>query len=187
MSEGGDPEIDSVVEYGTFDPNMRPLPQDTPAADGHEDEEGNGLFDPRHHDSFHGLAYLGALTKTFDWLGHRFVIRTLTRDEELAIALIIKEWEGTSAEPAAYMTAIVALCTESVDGVGMPSPFQEAPGRGYDWAFQRFNMVKARWFGPTIDAVYMHYKALEERALEVLDAMGKASAPTVSTPGSNES
>lgn len=186
MTEGGDPEIESLVEYGTFDPNERPLPEETPAADGHEGDE-DSLFDPRHREDFHGLAYLGALTKSFEWLGHRFVIRTLTRDEELAIALIIKEWEGTSAEPAAYMTAIVALCTESVDGIGMPSPYEEAPGRSYAWAFQRFNHVKARWFGPTIDAVYTHYKALEERALEVLIAMGKASAPTDSMAGSTGS
>lgn len=183
VENGDGPEVEQEtdVEYGTFDPYERPLPEDTPAADG---TEATSLFDDRFKEPFQGLAYLGALTKSFEWLGHKFVIRTLTQDEELASALLIKEWEGTPGSQRAFVTAMVALCVESVDGQPLPTPISE--GNSYAWAYQKFNFVKARWFPTTIDAVYVEYLALEQKAREVVEEMGKASGQEAPTPGSSE-
>jgi hypothetical protein len=168
---------------GAFDRDKLPTPEDTPTADGQTSPD--AIFDDRWKDAFHGLAYLGAASRTFEWLGHKFVIRTLTDDEELAIAQIIKDWDGTVAHQRAYMTAIAAMCTETIDGQGLPSPIGEGPG--YGWVLDRFNFVKARWFKYTIDKVYEQYLVLESEVRAVLEEMGKAFGQADPTPGLSES
>lgn len=154
--------------------------QPVPAADG---KIGLGsAFDERYKESFHGLAYIGALSGTFEWLGHKFVIRTLNVDRELAIAALTREWENTAFYQRAYMTAIAALCVQTVDGQGLPVPIGEEEDT-YAWARQRFDFVKARWWPPTVDKVYTECLALEDEARRVLDEMGKALGQEVLTPG----
>lgn len=166
-----------------FDRDEVPIPEDTPAADGQV--SGTALFDDRWKDAFHGLAYLGAASWEFEWLGHKFVIRTLTDDEELTIARIIKDWEDTIAYDRAYRTAVASLCVETIDGKGMPTPVEDEPG--YGWAIHRFNYVKARWFKYTIDKVYEQYFVLASEVRAVLEEMGKAYGPAGQTPGLSES
>lgn len=127
-------------------------------------------FDERHREPFLGLAYLGALSKTFTYAGHEFRIRTLTTDEVLAVALITKDYEGTIGENRAYVTAVVAMAVESVDGEALPYPYKEAVGN--EWAEMRFNWVKGKWFTYTVDHVYEQYLLLEGKVREVLSAMG---------------
>lgn len=168
-----------------FDRDEVPTPEDTPAADGQVPEA--ALFDDRWKDAFHGLAYLGAASWSFEWLGHKFVIRTLTDDEELAIAKIIKEWEGTVGYDRAYRTAVAALCTVTIDKQGMPTPVVDEDEPGYAWAIHKFNYAKARWFKYTIDKIYEQYLVLESEVREVLLQMGKAYGPMGQTPGLSES
>lgn len=169
-------------EYGSYDPaEVRP----EPAPDGAlVDAAGNALptFDRRYQDEFEGLLYLGALTKSFDWLGHRFVIRTLTQEEVLTVALLIKQWSGTLGEAKAYTTAMAALAVVSVDDKPLPMPVGDGEGE-FAWAHQRFNYVRANWFQFTVDKVYSEYLVLESKAQEVIDAMEKASGPAGSTGG----
>lgn len=139
-------------------------------------------FDPRVRQDFDGLLFLGALTNQFEWLGHTFVIKTLSTDELLEVSLLVKEWQGTLGEMKAYSAAIVAACTVSVDGKPLPQPISANPG---DLPVRnRFNMVR-RWYPTTLDVVYDEYMQLERRVLEVMDAMGKVngSSPMASTPG----
>lgn len=149
------------------------------------DEEGKRLpeFDQRYRDDFTGLAYIGALSKQFSWLGHRFVIRTLTSDEYLAAAVVTKEWQNTIGAPMAYKIAMTSLCVVEVDGKDLPVPLGPEDSANYGWAFQRFNYAKARWFNFTIDAIYEQFLELEEKTAAVVEAMGKAYGPTGSTPG----
>lgn len=129
-------------------------------------------FDERHVEPFTGLLYLGALTKTFKWLGHTFVIRTLMTNETLAIGLLVKEWDGTIMENRAYATACVAACVVSVDGQEMPGPaFEETDDARLR---RRFNIVSAQWYQWTVDAVFNSYLELNGEVQKVLDAMGEA-------------
>jgi hypothetical protein len=150
------------------------------------DNQGEALppFDERYASDFVGLLYLGALTKSFTWLGHTFVIRTLTQDEILTVPLLMKPWVGTIGEPKSYSTAMAALCVVSVDDQSLPIPVGDAEGE-YAWAYQRFNYAKANWFQFTIDKVYSEYLVLEAKALAVIEAMEKASGPVESTSGSD--
>src|SRR5215469_14153846 len=100
-----------------YDPTALNKPQDEDAPGTLRDDEGNVLptFDQRYEEPFVGLLYLGALSDEFDWLGHRFVIRTLRDGEKLAIARLIKPYQDTVGTDRAYAAAVVALCTVSVD------------------------------------------------------------------------
>jgi len=131
-------------------------------------------FDERYVEPFKGLIYLGALTKEFEWLGHRFVIRTLTTSELLIVGQIVKEYAETISQGRAYASAMVALATVSVDGEDLPSPVM-THDNGAAWAHQRFQYVTARWFPYTIDRVYSEYLELDAKASDVIEAMGKAS------------
>lgn len=152
------------------------------------DAEGNSLptFDMRHAEAFNGLTFLGALTSRFSWVGHDFVIRTLTQDEVLVAPLLMKPWQGTIGEPKAYSTAMAALCIVSVDGQELPIPIADRPGAGgldLAWAQLRFDYVRKNWFQFAVDKVYNEYLDLEGMVVEVINAMGEAYGPTESTPG----
>jgi hypothetical protein len=150
------------------------------------DDQGNVLptFDPKHAESFTGLLYLGALSDTFDWLGHTFSIRTLRDGEKLAVATIIKPYVETMGADRAYADAMVGMCVTGVDGDDLPVPIGETR-RAHEWGYQRFEYVKDNWFSYTTDVVFNRYLMLEDLARQVLDAMGKASAPEDSNPSSN--
>lgn len=131
-------------------------------------------FDPRYTQPFEGLMFIGALTDSFKWLGHEFVIRTLTTDEVLSVALITAKYEGTLGAQRAYVTAVAAMATQTVDGEHLPTPYKK-DDTGNSYAEGRFNFVKANWFSPTIDAVYNKYLILENTVREVVAEMGNAS------------
>ena len=186
-------EDEGLAPYDPADvrPQLSPDPppsSQAPEADGSQlgtdVAEALPEFDEKYVEDFNGLMYLGALTKTFEWVGHKFVIRTLSADEYLQVALLTKPYAGTIGEVRAYATAVVALCVDSVDGEPLPLPIQ-VERDDLAWAYQRFNFVKSRWFNYTIDLVYGEFLVLERRATEVLDAMGKASGWGTSTSGSD--
>lgn len=184
-SEYADPYDE--MEFVPYDPaEAVETPQGTPLGDGKDTENEVIPFDARWKDDFDGLAFLGALEARFSFLGHRFHIRTLTADELLAAARIIKDYEGTVADTRAYAIVMVALSIVSVDGVGLPVPVVEGDN-DYAWAYQRFDYVKARWYPYTIDYVYERYLLLEERVRNVLNEMveqaKKAGRQAGSTPG----
>lgn len=142
-------------------------------------------FDPRYKDDFVGLTFVGALADSFEWLGHEFVIRTLTTDEYLAIATLTKDYIGTTELPRAYATAVAAMCIETVDGQALPVPIAEERNT-YAWAFQRFNYVKGQWYPYTISKVFARSQDLERKVEQALESMGNASGWTESvTPGLN--
>ena len=141
-------------------------------------------FDPKVRNDFEGLLYVGRLTDVFDWLGHRFQIRTLTVGEICEVGLLHRQYVGTLADVKAYQAAIVAACVMSVDDRPMPMPItNEVTDTGL---LNRFNYVMRSWFPPTLDAVYERYLLLEERVEAVVKAMGKAPGWTESTLTSND-
>lgn len=185
---------DSSESYASFDPTtVRPslpdpaqssssAPGDTPESHDGTDVSGEQTedareplpeFDPKWREPFKGLLFLGALSKTYSWLGHEFTIRTLTTEEVLAVALITAKYEGTLGAQRAYVTAVVAMATQTVDGEHLPFPYKK-DDLGNAYAEGRFNYVKANWFPYTIDAIYNHYLELEGTVREVLAEMGNA-------------
>lgn len=185
------PQGEAEQAYAPYDPtdvnpDLAPVEPVTTTETIDEALEDLPSFDERYIEEFNGLMYLGALVKTFEWVGHTFTIRTLMSDDYLAVGVLTKDYAGTIAEGRAYTTAVVAMALQSVDGQPLPTPVGSHDST-YAWAFQRFNWVKARLFPPVVDTVYGEFLVLEAKAKRVLDAMGKASGWEPSTLGSNGS
>lgn len=162
------------MNFKPFDPSeATEIPLGTPLGTGTDSEnEESGPFDPRYKEDFEGLAFLGALEARFSFIGHRFHIRTLATYELLAVGKIVKGYEGEIGATKAYATAMVALATVSVDGVGLPIPIGES-GNDLAWAFERFDFVAAKWWPFTIDYVYERILLLENRVESVLIEMSE--------------
>src|SRR5690606_21537006 len=118
-------------------------------------------FDPRFREDFEGLLYLGRLTDSFTWLGHRFTIRTLTTGEVLEVGLLHRPYVNSYADVKAYQAAVVAACVEQVDGQPMPMPITNEVTDTE--SLTRFQYVLRAWFPPTLDAIYERYLLLERR------------------------
>lgn len=140
---------------------------------GEQPEESLPEFDPRFKEEFRGLIYVGALTDTFTWLGHTFVIRTLTTGELAEVALAVKVYDGSDAVLKVYQAAVVAACVISVDGQPMPTPLTNDVN---DTAFNNaFRYVMRSWFPPVLDVIYQRYYSLEIMVRQVIEAMGNHS------------
>ncbi len=129
-------------------------------------------FDPRVRQDFEGLMYLGYLPDEFEWLGHRFEIRSLNMDQILEIGLLHKRYAETLSDVKAYQTLVVAACMVRLDGRALATPLSNAPEDSI--TLNQWPIVR-RWFPPTIDHIYTRYLLLETRVREVIDAIGKAS------------
>jgi len=182
-AEYGDP-YDGIT-FAPFNPTEAvSVPLGTPLGTGQDTENSSpGVFDDHYKDDFEGLMFLGALQAQFSYIGHKFNIRTLSVDELLAAAIITKRYEDTIGANRAYATAMVALCTVSVDGIGLPAPIGEGD-ESYAWAFERFDYVKAKWFPYTVDYVYERYLLLEDRVRNVLVEMTEQAKKAESRAGS---
>jgi hypothetical protein len=132
-----------------------------------------------------GLLMIGYLSGTFEWVGHRITLRTLTTDEELIVASLVKEWDPTIGAARAYATALAALAVVSIDDQPMPMPLGDTGG-AMQQAIERFRYAR-RWYPTTIDIIYNRYLELELRARQVVAELGKDSAPKDATPGSSAS
>lgn len=157
-----------------------PVTDDGAGSDQGEADEPLPEFDRRVREDFEGLLYLGALTAEPEWMGHRFLIRTLKVGEVLEIGLLHREYVGTVTDVKAYQAAVVAACVQQIDGRSMPFPITI---ESQDTALRnRFQYVLDNWFPPTLDAIYEHYLLLEARVERVMEAMGKAYGWTFTMP-----
>lgn len=138
-----------------------------------EDQEPLPEFDPKVRQDFEGLLYLGRLTHKYHYLGHEFVIRTITTGETLEIGLLHKPYADTMGDIKAYQAALAAACVVTVDGRPLPAPLTVDAS---DTALlNRFEYVLRSWFPTVIDMVYEQYLILEDRVRQVMEAMSLAS------------
>ena len=121
-------------------------------------------FDARVKDDIDGLLWLGFLTDEFTLYGHRFVIRTLTRGERLAVTLAIKEYEDSLGAVMALETATVAASVLMRDGAPLYPQLSsdEHPLIRIKSAFEEVS----KWYDPLIEALYRKYSALMTRQVQ---------------------
>lgn len=151
-------------------PGAEPEPDTQAATEAPSDPPAE--FDPRVRDPFTGLLYLGELKDSFDWLGHRFQIRTLRSGDLLEIALVVAKYADTIGASRAYADATAAACLISVDGKELPVAITTEPT---DTDFiARFEYVSKTYYPPVIDVIYDRYLQLEGKVEEAIAAMGKA-------------
>lgn len=161
------------MEFAPYDPTKEvQIPDGMPQGGTDDAEPEVEPFDERYKEDFEGLMFLGALSASFSYVGHKFAIRTLTSLELMAVGRVIKLFEETIGANRAYATAMVALSLQKVDGKELPIPYSEGEDP-YAWAQQRFEYIAARWYPMIIDAIYDRYNQLEMRVREVLEEMAK--------------
>lgn len=132
-------------------------------------------------DDMVGLLVLGRLTSTFEWLGHKITLKSLTVSEEMIVGTLVKEWGDTISAAKAYATAMAALSVQDIDGHPMPVPLGDTSG-AIGWAIERFKYAQ-RWYPWTIDVIYGRYLELEQRIGKVMAELGKDLAPGAVIPG----
>jgi len=117
---------------------------------------------------FEGLLYLGHLEKEVTSIPfHRFVVRTLTVNEKLAVSLITKEYQDSIGYGRAYRAAVVAAGLESVDGRSLIDG-----AKGVNVIRQKFDYVTNGWYDAVIDILFSEIDQLEGRVLKVLEEVG---------------
>lgn len=134
------------------------------------DEEAD-LFPDDVRQDVTGLMFLGYLTSSFEFKGHRFVLRTLKAGEELACAQLIKEYEETMAQGKAYAMAQVAAAIVTVDGRSIGESLGPDDVNTLSTISNKFNYISQRWYWPTIEALYVEFSDLMIRQAVAYDAL----------------
>jgi hypothetical protein len=108
-----------------------------------------------------GLLYLGKLSKSFEVYGHRFILKTLTVEEELAVGQIIDEYGGSIFQGKASTAAFVAASVSTVDGEEVVRALMNDP---VSRVRAKFNYV-TQWDPVIVEALYGCVRELTERKL----------------------
>jgi hypothetical protein len=136
-------------------------------------------FDPKILDDVEGLMYLGYLTSDVDIFGHQFTIKTLTRGERLACALLVKDYDESFGIGDALETVYVAACILMLDGRPLSASLSPEERDPTQRIRTNFNRVQ-KWYDPVIEAVYAEYGRLlvrQAQAFGELDLKSPASLP----------
>lgn len=174
-SDTNPPGSDSFPEIVDDGGPVAAFPSDETTQVKSSDEEGQlpEEFDPKHRDAFNGLMFIGALTSSFTFLGHKIKIKTIGIDDLLEVGLITAKYKGTLGESRAYSTAMVAASIISIDGKPLPQPLTTDPA---DTPLSNsFEYVRTYYFPPVVDAIYLEYLELEAQVERIIASMGKVS------------
>jgi hypothetical protein len=133
-------------------------------------------FDPGISSDVEGLLLLGYLTHKSAIFGHTFILKTLTRGERLAVVQFVKEYEESLGIAMALETATLAMSLINVDGRPLTIPLSEAD-RIPEVTLARNYAVISKWYDPLLDALYLEYQDLRNRADGAfLELQGKLTA-----------
>lgn len=152
-------------------PNMRPeedLPEEEekPA-----EEQAVEELTEEEQRMFTDALYIGRKEKDTKVCGHRVRLATLTVDEELQIALLIKPWLNTDGYQRAYKAAVVAASVREIDGepVYQPMGYEDAEGL-VQRKFERVN----KFYPFFVDQIYATFGELEQELIPLLEKLGKS-------------
>ncbi len=125
-------------------------------------------FDDKWKKDFEGLLYLGKLEKEVTSIPlHKFVVRTLTVNEQLEVLLITQPYADGIGYARAYKAAVVAAGLVSIDGKELiPSDKNSNVLR------QKWEYVTNGWYEPVIDILYEEIDQLHARMIEVCQEIG---------------
>ena len=101
-----------------------------------------------------GLLYVGRVTHSFNFGGHRITIATPEANDSLKAALLIKQYQETAGALRALTIAAIATCLVKVDGHVLPRGIM---ADGSDDLEARYNWV-SRLHTTVIDGIYREYE-----------------------------
>jgi hypothetical protein len=153
-----DPAVDEIADF--IGPDEIEISVDT-------------ILQDKERDEFIEALYLGRKSTTVDVLGHNVSIRTLTVDEELQIALVIKRWEGTQGYTRAYKSAVVAASVSDIDNTPLYVPLSQ----GEQDNLLKYTFDKIIHYYPIfVDSIYEEVVKLEQTLQPLLEKLGKSSS-----------
>ncbi len=125
-------------------------------------------FDERWKNDFEGLLYLGKLEKEVTSIPlHKFVVRTLTVNEQLEVLLITQPYADGIGYTRAYKSAVVAAGLVSVDGRDLVPTDKK-----FNVFQQKWEYVTNGWYEPVIDVLYEEIDQLHTRMIKVCQEIG---------------
>lgn len=149
------------------------------------------LFSPRIRDHVQGLMFLGQVQRDYVFCEHTFTLRTLRPAERAAIAVAIKPWRETIAEPEVWANAQVAVALVAVDGYTDFCPQAGPDLESYVKARLKYlTNAETGWYGSTISWLYDRFLELEAESVLALEELQNLStrnpAPSLPLPDSSE-
>lgn len=130
------------------------------------------LFSEQIRVPVYGLAFIGHTQKDFDFCGHTFTLKTLRPSERAAVALAVKPWRETIAEPEVWSNAQVGMALVAVDHQTDFCP-PIGPDLG-EFAKARLRFVTNAadgWHAPTLAFLYDRLLELEAEALKAVEEL----------------
>ena len=125
-------------------------------------------FDDKWKRDFEGLLYLGKLEKEVISIPlHKFVVRTLTVNEQLEVLLITQPYADGIGYARAYKAAVVAAGLVSVDGKELVPTAKDS-----NILRQKWDYVTNGWYEPVVDVLYDEIDQLHARMIEVCQEIG---------------
>ena len=125
-------------------------------------------FDDKWKKDFEGLLYLGKLEKEVVSIPmHKFVVRTLTVNEQLEVLLITQPYADGIGYARAYKAAVVAAGLVSVDSKELV-----ATDKSSNVLRQKWEYVTNGWYEPVIDVLYEEIDQLHSRMIQVCQEIG---------------
>ena len=115
------------------------------------------------------LLELGKLEETVEIGNRKVTLRTLKVGEELEVGLLTKEYQSSSEQLRAEITAIVAASIVSIDGKPLITSF----GPDEITFRDKFNYVNNNFYWPVIRMIYKSYTDLLDRVEESLKEFNK--------------
>lgn len=115
------------------------------------------------------LVSLGQLEEDFEFCGHTFGLKTLRADEDLAVGVVLKEFEGSMKEAQAWACAHAAMALTHIDHDDAFCP-PSGPSK-VAFAKARMNYLTQGFYFPVIAAIYEKYAELNVRQNETIEKL----------------
>lgn len=160
------------------DPSEVPLPPQGAVEDRHlvgdpvAHEEDGGDLSPEEQVTFASLLTCGRRSKTVVILDHTVVVQTLCGDDDLRIALYIKDYTGTIGEQRAYQIGVAAAGIRSIGG----QPIVQTLFENADEAalFDQKVAKVAKMYPTVINRIYRAVMDAEKEFVELTVKLGKS-------------
>lgn len=141
------------------------------------------LFTPSVRHVVEGLSYLGHISETITFAGHKFGLQTLRPEYKYAIGRVIQSLNQTLVADKAWRDAHIAAALTHVDG---HFDFCDAIGPDIDsfilGRWQYITNSKTGWFETTLEHLWYQYQLLEMKADQAVNQLNFLSQQTKESP-----
>ena len=126
---------------------------------------------PEEQVTFASLLTCGRRSKTITVLDHTVVVETLCGDDDLRIALYVKDYQGTLGETRAYQIGVAAAGIRTIDGFPLVQSLYEKATN--DALFDQKVKKVSEMYPTVINRIYRAVMDAEKEFVELAVKLGK--------------